>query len=381
MIQKADFVDKGKIPSRQGDLANWYFHKLVPAIYKHKAVTGKQIPLRDAAYTLKAGLKLFSRRTSPAALQKDGGYREFIRHNQAEGRNNGKLPGEKQRVYAVATDEGVLFFSDSEKGMKARNSYLQHLADGFFNMTKGAETLKLYEIETPSRQVAELADNCIDKLVKSDLRSAGTQLRKSEFSFTEEKMSGKEMLEGAVCTDKYDLRPDYNNFDRLTKDFNLGISPRNYDVASLLYISENGYAGHVAADYFHPFSYEYEFRDLAEKLGDSIKARQSAPMSSHDFGYAALQTEAKVMARDILQSEFHITDGEFRLGARMNRSEKVGTLQLTPQSRFGQPKRDISTDATGRREAPSQKQESKERKAKHVASITSQNKEKKQLII
>lgn len=119
-------------------------------------------------------------------------------------------------------------------------------------------------MEIPSRQVMELADNSIDKLAKSDLRNAGTQLRKSEFSFTKEKMAGKEMLEGAVCTDKYDLRPDYNNFDRLTKEFNLGISPRNYDVASLLYISENGYAGHVVADYFHPFSYEYEFRDLAE---------------------------------------------------------------------------------------------------------------------
>ena len=129
-------MDKGEIPSRRGDLANWYFHKLVPATYKHKAVTGKQIPLRDAAYTLKAGLKLFSRRTSPAALQKDGGYREFIRHNETLGWNNGKLPGEEKRMYAVATDEGVLFFSDSEKGMKARNSYLQHLADGFFNFSK-----------------------------------------------------------------------------------------------------------------------------------------------------------------------------------------------------------------------------------------------------
>ena len=268
-------------------------------------MTGRRIPLRDAAYTLKTGLKLFSRRASSAALQKDKQYKEFIRHNEAKGWNNERLAGEKGRVYAVATDEGVLFFSDSEKGMKARNSYLQHLADGFFNMAKGTETLKMYEMETPSRQVAELADNCIDKLAKSDLRSAGTQLRKSEFSFTSEKLAGKEMLEGAVCTDKYDLRPDYNNFDRLTRNFNLGISPRNYDVASLLYISENGYAGHVAADYFHPFSYEYEFRDLAEKLGDSIKARQSAPMSSHDFGYAALQMEAKAMARDILQSEFH----------------------------------------------------------------------------
>ena len=289
-------------------------------------------------------------------------------------------------MYAVATEEGVLLFSDCEKGMKARNSYLQHLADGFFNMTKGAETLKLYEIEAPSRQVAELVDNCIDKLAKSDLRSAGTQLNKSEFSFTPEKLVRKEILEGlksdlSVCTDKYDLRPDYNNFDRLTKDFNLGISPRNYDVASLLYISENGYAGHVVADYFHPFSYEYEFRDLAEKLGDSIKARQSVPMSSHDFGYTALQKEAKVVAKDILQSEFHITDGEFRPGARMNRSEKAETLQLTPKPHSGQPKTGVSADTAHKRDVPAQKQDNRQRQAKHVASITPDKKEKKQLII
>lgn len=344
-------------------------------------MTGKQIQLRDAAYTLKVGLKLFSRRTSPAALQKDGQYKDFIRHNEAEGWNNGKLPGEKKRMYAVATDEGVLFFSDSEKGMKAHNSYLQHLADGFFNFSKGTETLKLYEIETPCRQVTELADNCIDKLVKSDLRSADTQLRKSEFSFTEEKMAGKEMLEGAVCTDKYDLRPDYNNFDRLTKDFNLGISPRNYDVASLLYISENGYAGHVAADYFHPFSYEYEFRDLAEKLGDSIKARQSAPMSSHDFGYAALQMEAKVMARDILQSEFHITNGEFKLSGSINRVEKTERMQTVSYQHSKEQKTGKSSDADLIREAPTQKRGNSQRQAKHVASITPDKKEKKQLII
>lgn len=376
-----DFADKRKIPSRRGDLANWYFHKLVPAIHKHKAVTGRQIPLRDAAYTLKAGLKLFSRRTSSAALQKDKQYREFIRHNETEGWNSGKSAEEKKRVYAVATDEGVLFFSDSEKGMKARNSYLQHLADGFFNFSKGMETLKLYEIENPVRQVAELVDNSIDKLAKADLRSADTQLRKSEFSFTQEKLAGKEMLEGAVCTDKYDLRPDYNNFDRLTKDFNLGISTRNYDVASLLYISENGYAGHVAADYFHPFSYEYEFRDLAGKLGDSIKARQEAPLSLHDFGYAALQMEAKVMARDILQSEFHITNGEFRLGGSINRMEKTERMQTASYQHSKEQRPGKSFDVAPIREAPAEKRGNGKRQAKHVASITLKKKEKKQLII
>ncbi|CAH2756399.1 hypothetical protein BUAKA3JSW_01288 [Bacteroides uniformis] len=373
-------MDKGKIPSRRGDLVDWYFHKLVPAIHKHKAA-GKQIQLREAAYTLKAGLRLFSRRTSSASLQRDGRYREFIRHNETEGWNRGKLPDENRRVYAVATDEGVLFFSDSEKGMKARNSYLQHLADGFFNMTKGVETLKLYEMEIPSRQVAELADNCIDKLAKSDLRSADTQLRKSEFSFTSEKLAGKEMLEGAVCTDKYDLRPDYNNFDRLTKDFNLGISPRNYDVASLLYISENGYAGHVAADYFHPFSYEYEFRDLAGKLGDSIKARQSAPMSSHDFGYAALQMEARTMAKDILQSEFHIADGEFKLGGSISRVKKTEGIQTSSYLHSKEQQTGKSPDAEHLQDIPALRRNNSQRQVRHVASIAPDKKGKKQLNI
>ena len=96
---------------------------------------GKQIQLQDAAYILKAGWKLFSRRTSLETLQKDKQYREFIRHNEAAGRNN--VSDEGKRVYAVATDEGVLFFSDSGKGMKTRNIYLQHLADSFFNFSKG----------------------------------------------------------------------------------------------------------------------------------------------------------------------------------------------------------------------------------------------------
>lgn len=79
------------------------------------------------------------------------------------------------------------------------------------------------------------------------------------------------MLEGVVCMDKYDLRLDYNNFDWLIRDFNLGIFLCNYDVVFLFYILENGYVGYVVVDYFYLFSYEYEFRDLVEKLGDSIK--------------------------------------------------------------------------------------------------------------
>ena len=144
-------------------------------------------------------------------------------------------------------------------------------------------------------------------------------------------------------------------------------------IKAITYISENGYAGHVAADYFHPFSYEYEFRELAEKQGDCLKARREAPLSAHDFGYAALQTDAKAMAHDILQTEFHITDGQFRLGGRINRiTEKVETLELTPHSH---PEENL-TDGE-----PEKEERKGRRTAKHVPPVTPPKKEKKQLII
>ena len=290
----------------------------------------------------------------------------WLHHRTAEA---GNLPvsedNENQRMSAVATDEGVLLFSDSVKGMKARTTYLQHLADSFFNFSKKVETLKLYEIEIPMRQMVELADNCIDKLSKADLRKDDMQLRKSVCSFTPEKMSGKEMLVGAVCTGKYDLRPDFNNFDRLTKDFDLGISPRNYDVAALLYISENGYAGLMEADYFHPFSYQYEFKEVAEKLGDSMKARREAPLGTR-LRLCGLADGSQN------NGEGHPAIGvpHYRRGVQAGRkSEPDITKDKNSGKVFVSTVQRAGTEKTGRQAA------------KHVSSVVPQKKEKKQLII
>ena len=107
--------------------------------------------------------------------------------------------GTENRVYAVVTEEGVMLFSDTPKGMKARNSYLQHLADGFFNVTKVPETLRIYEIDLPIKRVAGLADNCIEKLSKADLRSTDAQLRRSVVNFTSDKFADRSVLDGGVC--------------------------------------------------------------------------------------------------------------------------------------------------------------------------------------
>ncbi len=97
-----------------------------------------------------------------------------------------------------------------------------------------------------------------------------------------------------------------------------------------------------------------------------MKARREAPLSAHDFGYAALQMEAKTMARDILQSEFHITEGEFRLGGKANRtSQRAKTLEKCPSQQSKEPE----PEKPGRQAA------------KHVSSVVPLKKEKKQLII
>jgi hypothetical protein len=107
------------------------------------------------------------------------------------------------RVYAVATEEGVMLFSDTPKGMKARNSYLQHLADGFFNVAKVPETLRIYEMDLPTKRVAELADNCIEKTVQSGFAEYGRTIAQigGELCSRQvrgQKRSGRRCVQGEV---------------------------------------------------------------------------------------------------------------------------------------------------------------------------------------
>ena len=106
----------------------------------------------------------------------------------------------------------------------------------------------------------------------------------------------------------------------------------------------------------------------------------NAPLSAHDFGYAALQKEAREMAADLLQSEFHITDGEFRLGARISRTERMETSHPMSRPHLEEVKTGKSPE-TYRQEAPEQRMSDSQRQVKHAASITPQKKEKKQLIL
>lgn len=326
-ILRMDFPNQWKVPLAGGDLTQYYRDKLLPAAEKLKVQPAKTISLRDAVFIIKSGLPLFDPTTEHGKLARRKDYKEFIAHNE-QGRWKEFMQGKEHKYTAVATDQGVMLFSQTRIGEKALHTYLQECAGNFFNPTRSTESLKIYEVVNPTADVAAKADNYIERVSRRDERSDSPNLVYSRYGTAPEKMLSPEILAGAVCTEKYDMRPDFHNFDRFTGDNTLKIDAKSYEIASLLYISENGFANHLAADYFHPFSHMDDFKPLADKINDTMQAKGENPDSDHDFGYAALQKEAKTLAGDILESQYHIRDGEFALGQTLG---KIVPLSRAPE--------------------------------------------------
>ena len=89
------------------------------------------------------------------------------------------------------------------------------------------------------------------------------------------------------------------------------VSSGNHDLATLLYIAENGYAASVADDGLHRFRHREFFSEVASKLRDCDRARMGNRQSTHDFGYGALQQQAREIAAGILRTEYNIQNGRF----------------------------------------------------------------------
>ncbi len=327
-IMRYDFPNGWKVPMKgRRTLQEYYEQGIIPAARDQNVEPTKLISLRDATFILQKGLPLLDISTEHAKLARRRDYKEFIERNQ-QGEWKAFMQGEAKKYTAVETDRGVLLFSQSKQGQKALHTYLKEYADNFFDPARSTEVLKIYEVANPTADVAAQADNCIDRLSRRDMRSDDADLRYSRYSFTPEKMLDRSVLDGALCIDKYDMRPDFHNYDRFTTDNSLVINPHNYDIASLLYIAENGMADHLYTPGIHSFGFGKEFGPLAEKIADTVRVKGENPASTHDFGYAALQRQAKETAREILLSQYNISDGKFSMGQQLC---KVIPLRRDPE--------------------------------------------------
>lgn len=125
---------------------------------------------------------------------RDAEYRKFSAHCARAS------PDDTPLYKVVASPQGTYLFSDTPKGRRAMHCYLQYVADRFFEIQPAGAALKVYELRHLPDRIAKMADNCIDKFVKSDLKSNDPGLEKSRYSFTEEKQLPEAILSegGAV---------------------------------------------------------------------------------------------------------------------------------------------------------------------------------------
>lgn len=106
------------------------------------------------------------------------------------------------------------------------------------------------------------------QIVKSDLKSEYPGLEKSRYSFTEEKRIPTSILAEGVCSAAYSISPRYEDFSRFVAENRTQVSSDNHDLATLLYIADNGYAAHIAEDGLHRFGHREFFSEVASKLRD-----------------------------------------------------------------------------------------------------------------
>jgi hypothetical protein len=174
------FPDSKAIPSRRSTTNEYFYGKLAPAFIRQDIHPEPAVSLRDAAFALSKGLSPLSPAGRREQLMRDSEYRRFTMHCART------APDDAPLYRAVTSSQGTYLFSDTPKGRRAMYCYMQYMTDRFFGMRTDADTLKIYELKHLPPRIAAMADKCIDKFVKSDLKSEYPGLERSRYSFTEE---------------------------------------------------------------------------------------------------------------------------------------------------------------------------------------------------
>ena len=172
------FPDSKAIPSRRSTTNEYFYGKLAPAFIRQDIHPEPAVSLRDAAFALSKGVSPLSPAGRREQLMRDSEYRRFTMHCART------APDDAPLYRAVTSSQGTYLFSDTPKGRRAMYCYMQYMTDRFFGMRTDADTLKIYELKHLPPRIAALADKCIDKFVKSDLKSEYPGLERSRYSFT-----------------------------------------------------------------------------------------------------------------------------------------------------------------------------------------------------
>ncbi|WP_342998727.1 DUF6047 family protein [Bacteroides ovatus] len=210
---------------------------------------------------------------------------EYIRYHSEKMNNT-----PERTVTSIQSENGVLLFDDTGRGIQCMERYLQYLADNYFSSAlKGIDSLDIYYFSTTNNNIVEDSRRCACMF---------TPEKPHCFIPSEGMYYPKDLMKGYSPSVQCSLKPCENDYDQFLRRFKLDRNELMTDIARLDYIYKNGIDSSQAS---YGFIHENSFEQIYNKLAYSyLNGSEHSPLSK------ALQKTAKDVAGRILRTEYNV---------------------------------------------------------------------------
>lgn len=192
-------------------------------------------------------------------------------------------------VTAIQSENGVLLFDDTGRGIQCMERYLQYLADNYFSShLKGVESLNIYYFSTTNDNIVEGSRRCVTMFLPE---------KPHYFIPSEGIYYPKNLMKGYSPSIQCSVKPSESDYNHFLSKFHLDRNEQMTDIARLDEICKNGIGKFTYCGFIHENSFEQVYNKLAYSY---------LSLSEHSPLIEALQKTAKDTARRILQTEYNV---------------------------------------------------------------------------
>lgn len=273
-------------------------------------------PLRDIAFVYERTSSSDSRRIddiqkmlqktkdNPQLKRQLNAYRAFHREKEKETYN--------RVITAIGTNQGVLLFNDTGRGIQYAQKYLQHIGDNFFSPAyKDADKLQMHYFSTSNENLVKEAQKCSDQFEHGPNKV---------FIPTKARFLDSSIAANYPPATEYSMAPTLECYDQLVKSLNLQGNGKNHNIGILDRICRTGKIGNLEDDY--KFNHQNSFTSLDERIRQSYVGRQDGTLLKD-----SLERTIKDTAKRILQTEYSVRGYEAPQQAAKKTNRKGLKLQ------------------------------------------------------
>ena len=194
-------------------------------------------------------------------------------------------------ITAINTNQGVLMFNDTGRGIQCAQKYLQHIGDNFFSpVYRDADKLQIYYFSTSNISLIKEASKC-SNMFEHGLKKIYLP-QKAHFL-------DSNMIANYTPAVECSMAPSLECYNQLAEKLNLGKSQKNYNIGVLDRICKTGQIGNLEKD--SRFNHQNSFVSLDERIRLSYVGKQDGTLLKN-----ALERTIKDTAKRILQTDYAV---------------------------------------------------------------------------